>query len=79
MPVHNLAAVVDVDLVTIFRRKPLASQPKPRVDANPLVSNNHGVRSRLVGNVQTFLGKSMNTSRPRRAETSSELGITINP
>lgn len=76
-----LCIVIDVDLVAVVLREPLASQPKPRVDTNPLVRNGHAVIliNLLVRDLKAFINHTMNATRARSAELSGELRISINP
>lgn len=76
-----LSVVIHIELVAIFIGQPLPRQPKPCVYANALVGNCNAVvlRNRLVGNSQTFLGKSVNAACARSVETCSEILVILNP
>lgn len=76
---RHFRVVIHVDLVAIFLGEPLAGEAEPRVDPDPFVSDLHRVLHRLIGDIQTLLGKSVNASRARRAETSGKLLVTFDP
>ena len=74
-----LRVVIDIELVAIFLRQPLAREPQARIDTHPLVRDLYRIVRRLISNVETLFRQSVDTSRARCAELSGELLITLDP
>lgn len=75
---RHLCIVIDVQLVAVFLRQPLAGQSQARVDTNPLVRDLNRIVRWLIRDIEALFRKGVNTSRARRAELSGEHFINLN-